>query len=219
MPNDAIVLLSGGQDSATCLAWAKSRYDNVRAICFDYGQRHRVELSQADRLATVANVPFEILDFDLFSKLTQNALTSHDMDIETQEGELPNTFVPGRNLFFFVIAAIAAYQRGIRTLVAGVCQADYSGYPDCREDFVQSAQNTIGLALDVDFKIETPLMYLSKAQTVHLMQDLGHLEWYQMTHTCYEGVRPACGQCPACLLRLNGFKEAGVNDPLDYQKS
>ena len=175
-----------------------------------------MELECAQALAKEAQINLKILPPDLFSSLTQNALTSSTVPIESEADGLPNTFVPGRNLIFLTTAAIAAYQQGCRTLVTGVCQTDYSGYPDCRDDFVTSAQTSISLALDDAFTIETPLMFLTKAQTVELMQSLGKLHWYGMTHTCYEGVRPACGQCPSCLLRLNGFKEAGLKDPLDY---
>ncbi len=216
MTNSAMVLLSGGQDSATCLAWALERYDSVQAICFDYGQRHRVELECAKDLAREASIPLKIMPLDIFSSLTQNALTSSTLTIESSSDGLPNTFVPGRNLIFLTTAAIAAYQQGCRTLVTGVCQTDYSGYPDCRDDFVQSAQSSISLALDDAFTIETPLMYLTKSQTVKLMQSLNKLHWYGMTHTCYEGLRPACGRCPSCLLRLKGFQDAGIPDPLDY---
>ncbi len=213
----ALVLLSGGQDSATCLAWSLTRFAEVSAVCFDYGQRHRVELELARELAKEAGVSFEVLGFDLFSSLTRNSLTSLDMEIDTEDGELPNTFVPGRNLMFLTVAAIAAYQRGCRTLVTGVCQTDYSGYPDCREPFVEATQKAISLALDVPFTVETPLMHLTKAATVLMMKELGKLDWYARTHTCYEGLRPACGTCPACVLRLKGFEEAGISDPLDYQ--
>ena len=217
MTQSAMVLLSGGQDSATCLAWSLNRFSSVQAICFDYGQRHRVELECAQALAKEAQINLQILPLDIFSSLTHNALTSSTVPIESEVDGLPNTFVPGRNLIFLTTAAIAAYQKGCRTLVTGVCQTDYSGYPDCRDDFVTSAQKSISLALDDEFAIETPLMFLTKAQTVELMQSLGKLYWYGMTHTCYEGLRPACGVCPACKLRLQGFQNAGIQDPLTYK--
>jgi len=214
--NKALVLLSGGQDSATCLAVAKARYQNVETICFDYGQRHRIEINQARQLAAEAGVPFFVQKLELLKDLTENALTRDDIAIDHQTGSLPSTFVPGRNLIFLTVAAIYAYPKGIRTLYTGICQTDYSGYPDCREKFVKSLTKTLNLAMETTFTIETPLMSLTKAETVLLMQQMGNLEWYTQSHTCYEGKRPACGICPACKLRLKGFEEAGINDPIAY---
>jgi len=213
----ALVLLSGGQDSATCLAVAKAHHREVEAICFDYGQRHRVEIDHAKQLAAVADVPIFIQNLDLLKDLTANALTRSDIAIDHQTGSLPSTFVPGRNQLFLTVAAIFAYPKGIRTLYTGVCQTDYSGYPDCRANFVESLNHTLNLAMETQFAIETPLMALTKAETVLLMRQMGQLEWYRHSHTCYEGKRPACGSCPACKLRLSGFAEAGIQDPIPYQ--
>ena len=189
---------------------------NVTAVAFDYGQRHRIELEQAGLIAKMAGVSFRVIDCTWMAGLSQNSLTSIDIPIAQLPGELPNTFVDGRNLFFLSIAAVIAKQQAIHTLYTGVCETDFSGYPDCRNAFIRSLETTLGLALDYAIDIQTPLMWLSKADTVRRMQTLGKLDWYAHTHTCYEGLRPACGTCPACLLRLRGFKDAGVVDPIPY---
>lgn len=214
----AIVVFSGGQDSTTVLAYAIQKHGlkNVECITFDYAQRHQIELKQANKIADIVGVPIQILSVDLFEKLTKNALTDPNQKIEHSDGELPSTFVPGRNHIFLSIAAIAAYQKNIEHIYTGVCQTDYSGYPDCRDNFVKSLEQTLNLAMSTSITLHTPLMWLTKAQTIHLMEALGKTEWYKESHTCYEGLRPACGQCPACKLRLNGFAIAGVKDPLDY---
>ena len=213
----AIVLLSGGQDSATCLAIAKQKYRNIHCICFDYGQRHRIEINASQALAKKAEASFQLIDIQFMATLSNSAMIHSDQPIEQKEGELPTTFVPGRNALFLTVAAMVAHQKQINVVYTGVCQTDYSGYPDCRESFIQSQMNTINLAMDSALQIETPLMHLTKADTVGLMHRLGCLDWYKLSHTCYEGTVPACGQCPACKLRLNGFKEAGFDDPLAYQ--
>jgi 7-cyano-7-deazaguanine synthase len=219
MNTKAIVLFSGGQDSATCLAQALEDYPNaVEAITFDYGQRHHIEIIQAQKIAKMANVPLKVIDLSLISQLTQSALTHTNIIIEHKSGDLPSTFVPGRNHLFLSVAAIMAYQKNCTHIYTGVCQTDYSGYPDCREDFIKSLEFTLNLAMSRPIQIHTPLMHLTKAETIWLMKKLGKLEWYKETHTCYEGVRPACGQCPACQLRLKGFKEAEISDPLEYVK-
>ena len=133
------------------------------------------------------------------------------------DNELPSTFVPGRNALFLTVAAMVAHQKKINVIYTGVCQTDYSGYPDCREDFIESQMTTINLAMASNITIETPLMHLTKADTVRLMHELGCLDWYAHTHTCYEGAVPACGQCPACKLRLKGFKDTKIKDPLLYK--
>lgn len=213
----ALVSFSGGQDSTTCLAYALKNFDEVRAITFDYGQRHKIEIKQAKKITTLLNIQHEIMKIDIFSKLSKNALTSSNMKITVGDnGTLPSTFVPGRNLIFLSLAAIKAYQLGITDIIAGVCQTDYSGYPDCRNNFIKSLERTISLALDKKFRIHTPLMWLTKAKTVKLIHELGYLELLRESHTCYRGLRPACGTCPACSLRLKGFKEAGIMDPLEY---
>lgn len=214
----AVILLSGGQDSTTCLAWAKQKFSKIYAITFDYGQRHRRELACAKKIAKITNTPIRIQKISLFKEFTKNALT-HDLKITNPtKTKLPSTFVPGRNLIFLSIAAIYAKQLNIKNIVTGVCQTDYSGYPDCRADFVKSLQKTLNFAIEENFKIHTPLMWLTKAQTVKLMQKLDQLELLRYSHTCYQGLYPGCGQCPACQLRLKGFKQANIKDPLPYAR-
>ena len=215
----ALVVLSGGQDSTTCLSWAKSRFETVEAITFDYGQRHKVELECAKKITEITKTPHRILKINLFEQLTKNALTDNSIEItEGTKDKLPSTFVPGRNLIFLSTATIHAKQRSITDIITGVCQTDYSGYPDCRDEFIKSLENTINLAMDENFTIHTPLMFLTKAETVKMMQDLKQIELLKHSHTCYKGVRPACGTCPACKLRIKGFAEAGINDPLEYEQ-
>lgn len=213
----ALVALSGGQDSTTCLYWALDRFgsDAVDTITFDYGQRHRIELDCAARVAAFAGVPNTIVPINTFEALGGNALTDESVEIQQgADGELPNTFVPGRNIVFLTFAAAYAWQRNIGHLVAGVCETDYSGYPDCRQNTIEALQATIRLGMESDVVIHTPLMRLSKKETVLLAKDLGALEAMAYTHTCYLGKRPPCGECPACELRAKGFDEAGVEDPL-----
>ena len=213
----AIVLLSGGQDSATCLAIAKKKFKNlIHTVAFDYGQRHVVELDMASKLAKVAGVSFEVIDLSFISKLSKNALTDDSLAISHGQNDLPNTFVPGRNLFFLATAGVIARREGAGTIYTGVCQTDFSGYPDCRADFIASMETTINQAMESSTVIKTPLMYLTKAETVKKMVALGCLDWYSFTHTCYEGVRPGCLKCPACILRKKGFDEAEFKDPLFY---
>ena len=215
----ALVVLSGGQDSTTCLYWAIDHYGvaGIETLTFDYGQRHRIELECAKAVAAHAGVTNVVLPIDTFAALGGDALT--DNDVEVQRGTeastgLPNTFVPGRNLVFLTFAAAFAYQRGIANLVTGVAQTDYSGYPDCRESTMTSLQQTLRLGMEFEVTIHTPLMHLSKKETVLLARDLGALPAMALTHTCYNGMRPPCGDCPACELRARGFAEAGVEDPL-----
>ncbi len=212
-----LVVLSGGQDSTTCLYWAIDRFgrDKVHTITFDYGQRHRVELECAAKVAAHAGVSNVCLPIDTFNALGGDALTDADIEVSSAESSgLPNTFVPGRNIIFLTFAAAYAYQRGIRHLVTGVAQTDYSGYPDCREATIEALEETLRLGMEYDLTIHTPLMHLSKKQTVEMARDLGGLDAMALTHTCYNGKRPPCGQCPACKLRANGFAEVGVEDPL-----
>ncbi|MCP5159245.1 MAG: 7-cyano-7-deazaguanine synthase QueC [Gammaproteobacteria bacterium] len=217
--SQALVVLSGGQDSTTCLYWALHRFGvgQVEAVTFDYGQRHRIELDCAARIATHASVPQTVLPIDTFAALGGNALTDAgitvqaDMDTQTR---LPNTFVPGRNLIFLTFAAALAYQRGMCALVTGVAQTDYSGYPDCRQATIQALEQALRLGMEYALTIHTPLMFKSKADTVQMARDLGALPALADTHTCYNGVQPPCGRCPACRLRAQGFAEAGIADPL-----
>ena len=215
----ALVVLSGGQDSTTCLFWALDRFgrDNVSSITFDYGQKHRVELECARNVAAAAGVPNLCLPIDTFAALGGDALTDASVavsDEKDDETELPVTFVPGRNLIFLTFAAAHAYRHGIRHLVTGVAQTDYSGYPDCREETIAALQQAISLGMDCAFTIHTPLMNRSKKETVELAVRLGGLDAMALTHTCYNGRRPPCGECQACRLRAKGFAEAGVRDPL-----
>jgi 7-cyano-7-deazaguanine synthase len=221
--NDAddkvLVLLSGGQDSTTCLDWAIDRFgrEAVSALSFDYGQRHRIELNCAETIASVAGIEQSCLPIDTFTALGGDALTDDRIDVVDTIGsdkDLPNTFVPGRNLIFLTYAAAFAYQRNIGHLVTGVAQTDYSGYPDCREDTIVALQRSLRLGMESDIQVHTPLMYLSKKQTVELARKLGAIDAMALTHTCYEGCRPPCGECPACRLRARGFAEAGIQDPL-----
>ncbi|MDR2087400.1 MAG: 7-cyano-7-deazaguanine synthase QueC [Dysgonamonadaceae bacterium] len=206
----ALVLHSGGQDSTTCLFWALKNFKTVRTLCIAYGQRHSLEIEVAQAIASEAGVPFQVLDANVISELSDNSLTNHSltMDQEKPSGSWPNTFVPGRNLFFLTFAAVIARSHGIRNIVAGVSQADYSGYPDCRDTFIRSANATLNLAMDEQFIIHTPLMWLSKAETWALADELGVLDIVKnRTLTCYNGI-PAegCGHCPACKLRNEGLK-------------
>ena len=216
--NLALVVLSGGQDSTTCLYWALQKFGkaNVSAVTFDYGQRHRIELSCASIIAESAGIPHRTLPIDTFRALGGNALTDQAVDVpeETPDGELPQTFVPGRNLIFLTFAAAHAYQHGIRNLVTGVAQTDYSGYPDCREDTLQALEKAIQLGMEYEIRLHTPLMFMSKAETVWLAQECGAMEALAYSHTCYRGEQPPCGRCPACELRAKGFTEADVKDPL-----
>ena len=215
----ALVVLSGGQDSTTCLYWALDRFGHnaIDTVTFDYGQRHHIELDCAARVAEFAGVPNTCLPIDTFAALGGDALTDPDVEVASGTDEttgLPNTFVPGRNLIFLTFAAAYALQRGIRHLVTGVAQTDYSGYPDCREGTITALQHALRLGMESDVCIHTPLMHLSKKETVDLARDLGALPAMALTHTCYNGERPPCGHCAACELRARGFAEAGVADPL-----
>ena len=219
MNDKALVVLSGGQDSTTCLYWAIDRFghENVSSLTFDYGQRHRIELDCAIEIANFADVPHAILPIDTFAALGGDALTAPDIAVDSMVDEdtgLPNTFVPGRNLIFLTFAAAFAYQRKITHLVTGVAQTDYSGYPDCREETMSSLQTAIQNGMESEIQIHTPLMHLTKKETVELARELGALPAMALTHTCYNGERPPCGHCPACELRARGFAEAGVIDPL-----
>ena len=215
----ALVVLSGGQDSTTCLYWAINRFGSgkVSTLTFDYGQRHRIELDCAAAVAKHAGVAHRLLPIDTFAALGGDALTDTSVDLQPgvrDDTGLPHTFVPGRNLVFLTFAAAFAYQRNIRHLVTGVAQTDYSGYPDCREDTIVALQRALRLGMESDVEIHTPLMNLSKKETVELAAELDALPAMALTHTCYNGERPPCGHCAACLLRAKGFTEAGIADPL-----
>lgn len=216
----AVVVFSGGQDSTTCLAWALTKFDDVQALTFDYGQRHAVELAAARSIAAKLGVPHRIIDLRGFGECSGSALTRDAVEVAADGGlgGLPSTFTPCRNLVLLTMAAAYAIGGGARDLVTGVCETDYSGYPDCRRETIDSLERTIALGNDLhDFVIHTPLMFLSKRQTVELAQQLAIVPLLGETHTCYRGRRPACGTCPACILRRRGFEEAGVADPLEYE--
>jgi 7-cyano-7-deazaguanine synthase len=222
----ALVLFSGGQDSTVCLAWALARYARVETIGFDYGQRHRIELEVRPALlaALRAEDPVwaqrlgedRVLDCGVLGNISDTALT-REVEIRMDGGGLPSTFVPGRNLLFFTLAAAVAYRRGLRVLVGGMCETDYSGYPDCRDDTLKAMQVALSLGMDTRFTLQTPLMWIDKAATWALAQDLGGAALVELlrtgTHSCYLGDRShlhdwgyGCGHCPACALRRDGWQ-------------
>nr|WP_320145825.1 7-cyano-7-deazaguanine synthase QueC [uncultured Anaeromusa sp.] len=205
----ALVVFSGGQDSTTCLFWALERFERVETVTFDYGQRHSSEIEHARQIAAELGVKHAVLDMALLNQLAPNALTRTEIPVERgQDGELPSTFVPGRNLLFLSFAAILAKGHGLRHLVTGVCETDYSGYPDCRDIFVKSLNVTLNLAMAEEFVLHTPLMWMDKAQTWELADQMGKLDYIaEKTVTCYHGIPGAgCGECPSCLLRAKGLE-------------
>ena len=209
--NKALVVLSGGQDSTTCPFWAKKKFKEVYAISFNYGQKHQHETAIAQSIAERAGVSFKLMDIYFISQLATNcSLTdsSIKMDEEKPEGSFPNTFVPGRNLFFLSIAAVYARSLGIRDIVTGVSQTDFSGYPDCRDSFIKSLNVSLNLAMDEQFVLHTPLMWKDKAETWEMADNLGVFDIVRNeTLTCYNGVvGDGCGHCPACLLRRKGLE-------------
>lgn len=211
LDNDrALVVFSGGQDSTTCLFWAKKHFKEVHALSFVYGQKHANEVQVARKIANDANVAFKAMDVSFISSLAQSALTdaSLAMDEKKPQDGPPNTFVPGRNLFFLSIAAVYAREHGIRHLVTGVSQTDFSGYPDCRDNFIRSLNVTLNLAMDEQFVIHTPLMWIDKCETWAMADKLGVLELIRrQTLTCYNGIiGDGCGHCPACTLRREGLE-------------
>ena len=222
----ALVLFSGGQDSTTCLAWALDRYAHVETLGFDYGQRHRVELdvrpkvlaALRERLPHLAAKLGEdhMIDLAVLGQISDTALT-RETEIAMQQSGLPNTFVPGRNLVFLTFAGALAYRRGARHIVAGMCETDFSGYPDCRDDTMKAMQLALNLGMDTRFVIDTPLMWIDKAATWALARTLGGDALIEIirrdTHTCYNGDRAhfhdwgyGCGTCPACMLRAAGYQ-------------
>jgi 7-cyano-7-deazaguanine synthase len=222
---NALVLFSGGQDSTTCLALALSRYERVETIAFDYGQRHAVELQARLRVLAELRSQFpqwaprlgedHLLDLAVLGQVSETSLT-RDTAFAMEQTGLPNTFVPGRNLLFLTLAAALAYRRGLEVIVTGVCETDYSGYPDCRDDSMKAMQLALSLGMDKRFLVETPLMWIDKAETWQLAHQLGGQKLVDLivehTHTCYLGDRShrqdwgyGCGTCPACELRAKGF--------------
>jgi 7-cyano-7-deazaguanine synthase len=227
MMNDAaLVLFSGGQDSTVCLAWALERFARVETVGFAYGQRHAAELGQRQILREgLARLdgrwaqrlgPDHMLELAELGRLSDTALT-REAEIEISAAGLPSTFVPGRNLLFFTYAAALAYRRGTRVIVGGMCETDYSGYPDCRDETIKALQQAISLGTDTAFTLETPLMWIDKAATWALAEELGGMPLVELivedTHTCYLGIRSrrhdwgyGCGHCPACHLRAKGWE-------------
>lgn len=205
----ALVIFSGGQDSTTCLFQAIAQYgaENVQAITFAYGQRHKIELERAAWIAKDLNIKQTVLDLSLMTSITHNALMDDTASIQT-ENNLPNTFVDGRNALFLLYAAIYAKSQNIHDIFVGVCETDFSGYPDCRDVFVKSMNVTLNLAMAYDFNIHTPLMWLTKKETWALADQLGAFEYVRNhTHTCYLGVEGGCHECPSCVLRERGLQE------------
>ena len=226
MHRTALVLFSGGQDSTTCLAQALSRYERVETVAFDYGQRHHVELQARLKVLEALRQQFpawaprmgedHLLDLAVLGQVSETSLT-RDMAFKMESSGLPNTFVPGRNLLFLTLAAALAYRRGLDVLVTGVCETDYSGYPDCRDDTMKAMQLALSLGMDKRLLIETPLMWLDKAQTWALAESLGGAALVDVivehSHSCYLGDREhrhawgwGCGSCPACELRARGWE-------------
>jgi 7-cyano-7-deazaguanine synthase len=229
----ALVLFSGGQDSTTCLAHALKSYERVETIAFDYRQRHHVELEARLRVLAEIRQQFphwaprlgqdHVLDLAVLGHVSETSLT-RDMAFKMEESGLPNTFVPGRNLLFMTLAAAVAYRRDLQVIVTGVCETDYSGYPDCRDDTMKAMQLALSLGMDKRFLIETPLMWLDKAETWSLAESLGGPALVDLivehTHTCYLGDREhrqawgyGCGQCPACELRARGWERYRTHRP------
>ncbi len=209
-PTKAVVVFSGGQDSTTCLFWAKKKYEEVIALSFDYGQKHSDELICAKEICKKYGVEHHILDMALLNQLAPNSLTRADIEVDKEAPETgtPNSFVDGRNMLFLTFAAVFAKQRDIHVLVTGVSQSDFSGYPDCRHVFITSLETTLTLAMDYEFEVITPLMWIDKKETWKMADDLGVFDVIrQETLTCYNGVRgDGCGDCPACRLRRRGME-------------
>ena len=205
-----IVVFSGGQDSATCLFWAMKKFKEVIAITFDYGQRHALEIECAKNICKDFDIVHHILDMSLLSQLSPNALTNHDMKVELdRDTKLPSTFVPARNLLFISFAGAVAYSKGVKHLVTGVSEADFSGYPDCRDVFIKSMNVTLNLSMNEDFVIHTPLMWRDKSEVWELADELGKLDYIrEKTLTCYKGIiGDGCGSCPSCELRSAGYEK------------
>ncbi|MDS1003030.1 7-cyano-7-deazaguanine synthase QueC [Clostridium sporogenes] len=207
----AIVVFSGGQDSTTCLFWAEKKYKEVIAVSFDYNQKHKLELECARDICKKYNIEHKTLDLNLLNQLAPNSLTRQDITVDKSAPKdgVPNSFVDGRNLLFLSFVAVFAKQRGINTIITGVSQSDFSGYPDCRDVFIKSLNVTLNLAMDYEFEILTPLMWINKAETWKMAYDLGVLDIVkEETLTCYNGIKAdGCGECPACKLRKSGYLE------------
>jgi 7-cyano-7-deazaguanine synthase len=205
----ALVVYSGGQDSTTCLFWAKAHFEKVTAIAFDYGQRHLVELEAAKHIANDANVPFSIFKINLLNEVSHNSLTDNAIEVEINQPDdrPPNTLVEGRNMLFLTYAAVFAKAKGISDIITGVGQADYSGYPDCRNEFILSLNQTLNLSMNYQYHIHTPLMWLDKSEIWQMADSLGVFEIVRdQTITCYHGISgEGCKICPSCKLRNRGL--------------
>ncbi len=206
----AVVIFSGGQDSTTCLIKALSEFDEVHCITFDYNQRHKEEISVSCNITKELGVTFhKIMNIELLNELTVSSLTRDNIKVtnETKENKFPTSFVPGRNILFLTLAGIYAYQINAETIITGVCETDFSGYPDCRNEFIKSMEKSLQLGMDKTIKIEAPLMYLTKAETWGLAEKYNKLDFIkEKTLTCYNGIiSDGCGECPACILRKKGF--------------
>jgi 7-cyano-7-deazaguanine synthase len=218
---DCLVIFSGGQDSTTCLYWAKEKFKGVHAVTFDYGQRHRIEIESAKKIVRLAEVAsHEIIDITGMMKTTSPLVdfsreVSQYRSVDELPGGIEPTFIPCRNILFLTAAANRGVVRGIKDLVIGVSAIDYGGYPDCRPKFITLMEETLRHGLEMEIKIHTPMISLTKKDTVLLASKIsGCMEALAYSHTCYQGKFPPCGKCHACLLRMKGFKEAGVEDPL-----
>ncbi|MFK5881406.1 MAG: 7-cyano-7-deazaguanine synthase QueC [Sulfurospirillum sp.] len=218
MLTKSLIIFSGGQDSTTCLGWAKERFDYVETITFDYGQKHKVEIEQAKKIAKILGVKNTLLSINAFTELNDSALIDSNLDISSSHHTKPNlpaSFVPNRNAIFFTLAHAFAQKQGINHLVTGINQTDYSGYPDCRENFVKALEIALNLGSESNIKFHYPLMHLSKGETFELAKKEGILDIVvNESHTCYNGDHKSfhdwgygCGECPACLLRAKGWEE------------
>jgi 7-cyano-7-deazaguanine synthase len=211
----AVLIFSGGQDSTTCLGWALNRYESVEAITFNYGQKHLIEIDQSKLICKKLNVRQTIIDISFLGTIVESALTSNGDVSKKNDKGLPSSFVPNRNQLFITLAHAYAQKIGAGTLITGVCQTDYSGYPDCRETFIKFIEAATNIGSDSNIKIKTPLMFLTKAQTFKMAEKENCLkEVIELSHTCYNGKRSnyhnwgyGCGDCPACKLRKKGFRE------------
>lgn len=213
----AVVVFSGGQDSTTCLIQALIRYEEVHCVTFDYGQRHQAEIDIARELAKKLGVTaHKVMDVRLLNELAISSLTRDNIPVpKNADNSIPNTFVPGRNILFLTLAAIYAYQIDARTIITGVCETDFSGYPDCRDEFVKALHHAVSLGMDYDIRFDTPLMWLDKAETWALADYYGQLDLIrQQTLTCYNGIKgDGCGECPSCHLRSYGLTQYLANKP------